>query len=440
MRPQLLVWLALTALPVVLGQSRGFMSLPECARNCGLSVLAQSPSPCSVEDMDCLCRDTELIRLTELCAIDNCPVRQSLFARNLTARGCGEPIRDRSREFTIVIDVISIISALFVVQRIVFKLWAKLPFGADDWFTVITEIFCVPGTVIQIYGAVPNGLGRDFWTLGSGQRTDFFRNLYALQLLYLAQVSLLKLALLAFFMRIFTGTRIRRVLIGTVIFTAIYGTVFVAVAALQCTPINYLWQRWDGEHQGECMNVNAIAWSHSSISIALDIWMLAIPLWELKKIALDWKKKVGVALMFLIGTFVTVVSIIRLQWIVNFGARSLNPTWENLNIIMWSAIEVHVGIMCACLPSLRLVLVRMFPTILGTIQESVSNSRRRSRKSLPMMQGNVEAQRYPRELWDGPRDGPKGITREFTVIVEYGDQESYKKIKTKRNFRSEVKK
>lgn len=38
------------------------------------------------------------------------------------------------------------------------------------------------------------------------------------------------------------------------------------------------------------------------MSIALDLWILAIPLWQLRSLKMHWKKKVGVALMFCVGT------------------------------------------------------------------------------------------------------------------------------------------
>jgi hypothetical protein len=51
-------------------------------------------------------------------------------------------------------------------------------------------------------------------------------------------------------------------------------------------------------HEGSCLNINAIAWANAIISILLDVWMLAIPLWQLKGLQLDWKKKLGVGMMF----------------------------------------------------------------------------------------------------------------------------------------------
>lgn len=69
---------------------------------------------------------------------------------------------------------------------------------------------------------------------------------------------------------------------------------------------------------------------------------------------------------------VTIVSALRVQSLVHFAASN-NPTWDQTDVIIWSNIEINVGIICACLPSLRLILVRMFPKVFGTTQNSNQN-------------------------------------------------------------------
>lgn len=63
---------------------------------------------------------------------------------------------------------------------------------------------------------------------------------------------------------------------------------------------------------------------------------------------------------------VTIVSILRLRSIVEFGADSMNPTWDYLEVSHWSCIEVNVGIWCSCLPSFRLLVVRLLPALGGS--------------------------------------------------------------------------
>jgi hypothetical protein len=66
---------------------------------------------------------------------------------------------------------------------------------------------------------------------------------------------------------------------------------------------------------------------------------------------------------------VTIVSILRLQSLVHFASSS-NPTWDQADVISWSNIEINVGIICACMPSLRVILVRSFPRIMGSTKDN----------------------------------------------------------------------
>lgn len=66
------------------------------------------------------------------------------------------------------------------------------------------------------------------------------------------------------------------------------------------------------------------------------------------------------------------VSILRLQSLLQF-ANSTNPTWDNLAVTTWSTVEINVGIICACMPSLRVLLVRIFPKILATTRNTSTN-------------------------------------------------------------------
>lgn len=69
---------------------------------------------------------------------------------------------------------------------------------------------------------------------------------------------------------------------------------------------------------------------------------------------------------------VTVISVIRLESLISF-ANSSNPTWDNLKVSQWSTIEVNVGIICACMPTLRLILLRMFPVLSSTTRKYGTN-------------------------------------------------------------------
>jgi hypothetical protein len=45
-----------------------------------------------------------------------------------------------------------------------------------------------------------------------------------------------------------------------------------------------------------------LGWANAATSIALDIWMIGLPMSQVLKLNLHWKKKVGVGMMFSVGT------------------------------------------------------------------------------------------------------------------------------------------
>jgi vacuolar-type H+-ATPase subunit I/STV1 len=215
----------------------------------------------------------------------------------------------------------------------------------DDYLIVATLIFGIPSTIVQDLGTISHGLGEDIWTLGFDTITLFAKWFYIMEVLYFFNVAMLKLSLLFFFQRIFPAKPVQKILWGTIVFNIMTGIAFVITAIFQCTPISHYWEKWDGEHSnGTCINVNALGWANAIISILMDVWMLAIPLWQVSRLKMAWRKKISVALMFCVGTFVTIISIIRLQSLITFGT-SQNPTWDQADASNWSTIEINVGIM-----------------------------------------------------------------------------------------------
>jgi hypothetical protein len=264
--------------------------------------------------------------------------------RNVSLTTCGAPVRNHGGEYVVISNVMLTLASAFVILRFGFKaLFSRMDFSYDDWCVLATLLSAIPSAIVTVYGTVEHGLGRDIWTLPPSEITEMLKWFYVMASLYFLQVTLLKLSLIFFYVRVFPSKEVQRILWGTVIFVVLWGFAFIITSIFQCQPINYFWLKWDGLHAGKCLDTNAIASSNAGISVALDFWILGIPLWQLSGLKLHWKKKIAVALMFCLGTFVTVVSILRLQSLVNF-AKSTNASWEFYNVSVWSSVEICVGI------------------------------------------------------------------------------------------------
>ncbi|KAI5456640.1 hypothetical protein BGZ63DRAFT_495829 [Mariannaea sp. PMI_226] len=390
--------------------------LPECASSC-LSTAVKN-SPCSATNQTCLCTDEALQTEAGLCISTSCSVKDALFTKNVTMTNCGAPVRDRGPQYVALSNSLAILANFFVLLRFGIKIYMRIGLSLDDWFALITMIVGVPNAIIPIRYIVPNGLGRDIWTLTPDNITNFARYFFITSPIYFAQVALVKLSILFFYLKIFISTTTRRILLGTIVFNCLFGIAFVIVSVVQCRPISYFWTQWDGEHSGECVNLSAIAWANSGISIALDVWMLAIPLWQLKRLTLSWRKKLGGGLMFSVGTFITIVSILRLRSLVMLTSEYPNPTWNYFEVSQWSVIEICVGMICACMPTMRLLFVRISPKIFGTTAQQHSYPSFGSKRTHSKIRATGTSDTLSVDRSHQPKD-----RNDNTYAAKYGDDE-----------------
>jgi hypothetical protein len=264
--------------------------------------------------------------------------------KNLSTTNCGVPRRDRAPSYVALSYVLIILAGMFVCARFGFKLVEGLDLEHDDWAILATLVGGLGCTGAILGGTVKYGLGKDLWTLEPDSITKMLMYFNIVAVLYFATLAMLKISIIFFYIKVFTTPGAQRLLWGTVIFTFLWGLVYVIVAIFQCRPVSYFWKRWDGLHEGQCLNINAITLSNAAMSIVLDLWSLGIPIWELQRLQMHWKQKISVGLMFVVGTFVTVMSILRLQAIVHF-AKSSNVSWEFYDVSIWSSTELGVGLM-----------------------------------------------------------------------------------------------
>lgn len=189
--------------------------------------------------------------------------------------------------------------------RLVFKrhFSTSHSFSADDWVVVATLVVGLPSVLVLSLGLAANGLGRDVWALDAGTTVNFAFYFFLSEVLYIALMAMVKVALSLFYLTIFPGKRVRILLWVTVAFQVLFGLAFITKDALQCLPPDWYWRRIvdDTGEQGRCINVHVSGWVNAAVGVAIDFWLLAIPLVQIRKLKLHWKKKVCAGIMFLTG-------------------------------------------------------------------------------------------------------------------------------------------
>lgn len=191
--------------------------------------------------------------------------------------------------------------------------------------------------------------------------------------LYVVCLALAKASLLAFYFRMsqLRWLRITSVTLGLVIVAYSLALIFALVFA--CTPIRAAWDVTITN--AHCINRPAVYVVLAVLNIATDVILLILPIPLVWKLQMPIVQKIGVVIVFIIGSATCVTSVVRLILLLGI-INDPDQSWAVAIPAMWVNIEANLIIICCSLPALRLFMRHFAPKLMG---ESFSRSRSRSR-------------------------------------------------------------
>ncbi|BCR93021.1 CFEM domain-containing protein [Aspergillus luchuensis] len=362
-----LLFTVLAALTVsVFAVSSNATEFPECAVSC----LHQESPNCTITDASCVCTGDASKSSLVTCALSNCSALEYYITRHMYELECDQPIKKGPPLVDPSTLAPAILATIFFFIRIAAKV-ANLAggWGLDDYTVTIAWILGVGLFVVNTY-MIKYGFGMNTWDiLPFHHVTLVFQYFEGLAMMYKIQISLCKISVLLFLLRIFQSRVFRicaYILIGI---NAAIGITFALVDLLRCVPVHLDWDNWTGEYEGvgTCINFIAAVLVHCLVNIFVDVVIVLLPIYEVSKLQLPWMKKITVALMFMMGLILTIIAIIRVivfwenRWTTNLTA-GLQP------LIHWSVIESQIAIMTTCLPAARAFINHYVPGLPGSTQ------------------------------------------------------------------------
>ena len=354
-------------------QGHGLSSLPVCAKGCVDSFLTTpNCDALSTSFMSCACKNSTALTATQQCFATACRPKELLSALNTTTVACNEPIRNKWKTYRL----IHVVFFVLAVSAIGIRWTAHATIGRVHWIDEANMAVVLALNIAMFAVCLKmsyTGLGQDMWKVPFSDITFTLYFFWISESTYFALIGFIKIQFLLFYLHIFPDKNFRRVVWGVIAFNLTSMIAFVFSSIFLCSPVSFAWTQWDGEHHGTCSNNNSLSYANASISILLDFVALSLPLPQIWRLQLSLRKKIGVLLMFSVGAFVTVVSILRLRSFVHF-AKTSNVTWDFTEASLWSIIEWEVGIICVCMPSIRLGLARLFPKTFGSTAQSTSKN------------------------------------------------------------------
>ncbi|GJN84542.1 hypothetical protein PLIIFM63780_008099 [Purpureocillium lilacinum] len=262
--------------------------------------------------------------------------------------------QDRRPDIIATSAVTLALAMLAVALRIVSRRIKRVPLWIDDWLIIASLV------------PVSRGFGRHVWVNPPDAVRAWAIGLFTAELAYFCTLLCVKWSILAFYWRSFKIRQSIKVPIWALaIITLCWGIAVILVTLFQCVPIQAWWQRFDpvnplppsaytcGVDSRKFFYGNAIP------TIVTDILMLALPTPYIWHLHLPRGQKLALAGIFLVGIFVTVVSVVRLSYLLRGDLTNPDITWNFVDIGLWSIIEGNIAIFCACLPFLRPVLSKL---------------------------------------------------------------------------------
>ncbi|KAI4600488.1 hypothetical protein KJ359_000843 [Pestalotiopsis sp. 9143b] len=285
---------------------------------------------------------------------------------------CDRSYRSRRNDLWGFIAV-EVVALAFMVTHFIARHASGREYGIDDYIMFVVLALYLPFTVMGQYARL-TAFGVDIWTESTSTVTTALKLFFIDESFYLALLALCKLVMLCFFLRIFPNRWFRTTVYAAIGFVACSGIVLVLLQVFQCIPLDYNWEGWKGTFGShKCLNVNALTYTAASISIFQDVCLLLLPLPLTMTLHTSWRNKLNIVVMFSLGFFILLTSCIRLRYIVLF-ARTVNPTWDYTDTLIWTALEVNVSIIVICLPAIRVYLSTSLPKIFGSTGGSKSAS------------------------------------------------------------------
>ncbi|KAF2794214.1 hypothetical protein K505DRAFT_337152 [Melanomma pulvis-pyrius CBS 109.77] len=254
------------------------------------------------------------------------------------------------------LDGAAISTYVLIMILVPLKLWCRKRaggwrnLGLDDAISVVSLLSANGFFWICIIG-MRKSLGHQVTEVETADLIQFLYYVFWGQILYLTSIAITKFSILAFYWRLFSVTaRIPIMVVTFVVFAWLMSLLFIVIFA--CNPVRGSWDITITT--AKCIPVKSIYLGGSVPNVITDAILVMMPIPYVWRLHAPLAQRIILASMFMLGIFIAIVSIIRLRIFLSIPiATSANVTYNFREVIVWSIVEINIGLTCACLPSLK---------------------------------------------------------------------------------------
>lgn len=262
-------------------------------------------------------------------------------------------LENKAPECAALVGVLLGLAWIFFSLRIYVKAVLTKGWGVDDLLLVIGIVLFTTYCTCAAFG-VKYGVGRHLKLIPLEDIPKALHYWYLCELFYTLTTLFIRLSIALFLIRICVKRIMKVIIYATMAGVTVFSIFYFFLALFQCSPIDYFWNQYKGEH-GSCMNPAVIpdaSIAHSAVSFTAD-WILGLlPITLIWNLQMNQRTKISLAAILAVGLLAGIAAIIRIPYI-----RVLTITddflYATTDVSIWSAVEASLGIVAASAYTLR---------------------------------------------------------------------------------------
>ncbi|KAK8166525.1 hypothetical protein IWX90DRAFT_503184 [Phyllosticta citrichinensis] len=286
-----------------------------------------------------------------------------------------------------------------VVARLVARLKFRRNAGVDDALIALAILPMVGFDVSVILGWNRYGVGKHAWDISHAQAADARLMYWTATFCYILSTSLTKISVFCFYRRVSPSTFsviFYWVIWASIGFVTCYMTVCEIMLFVNCQALDAFWKQMYPDYTSyRCLDESTAFLAEAAISVAQDFLACILPMVILWGLKFSGRQHTALGIIFFLGLFVCACGTVRCVLIYQFYHKTYDNIWALYNLWTWTAVEMHVGIGCACLPSLRLFFTRLLSSSPPATEQSLPSRSLQTPATAYDMRGGEGVKTYP---------------------------------------------
>ncbi|KAL3482779.1 hypothetical protein BJX62DRAFT_221192 [Aspergillus germanicus] len=281
--------------------------------------------------------------------------------------------------------ILLVISCTVVGLRLWVRLHLKNSAGWDDWIMLSVLPFMVCSTAVAILGT-RYGWGYHIWDSKPGWRKPALMTSYFSQICLTTIMTLVKLSLLASYLRFLTIPLYRHLNWGMITLVASWGigrnsygfqhselltspsmVAFLVASLTACRPLRAYWDT-ELTPEADCIDDQARTLAFTISNLVTDVMILILPIPTFWKLKLPIRERLALTGLMSLGLLACAASAVRLYYAHRIYHVTYDSSWEGYTLSLWILVETNLAVICASIPTLR-------PLVRGYFSDARLNSR-----------------------------------------------------------------